>query len=124
MFAKDMLAEIYQELGLAAGELKHFHPLALCREFLRSGKPQLFFIATTRLTRQELRERRANALARSKQFGPEKREILADHWWRRSDVAGGTGRYAMLHRGMSLEGAAALHYLAELVGRVRRLNLK
>lgn len=59
--ANDMLAELEEEVGLTDADLTYFMPVAFSREMLRGGKPQLFFVAGTALTPEQLKGRRRNA---------------------------------------------------------------
>jgi hypothetical protein len=60
VFENRMLAEIAAELGLAPGEISIF-PLAFSRDLVRAGKPQLFYLARTDLSFEELEVRAAGA---------------------------------------------------------------
>ena len=53
----DMYDELREEAGLLPGDIENLVPLALCRELVRAGKPQFFFIGFTKLTYRELTER-------------------------------------------------------------------
>lgn len=114
LFASDMYSEIKEEIGVEREELSTLYPLAICREFVRAGKPQLFFIATTSLRRSDLKERRQLATARNRIFNPQKIEILPDRLWSSADVVGLIESHWFLHRAISLEAMTAIHYLARL----------
>jgi len=62
LFTENICRELEEEVGLTRADLDWIRPLALCREFLRAGKPQFFFAAATRLTETELRSRRQAAI--------------------------------------------------------------
>lgn len=53
----DMYDELREEAGLLPDDIENLVPLALCRELVRAGKPQFFFIGFTKLTCRELTER-------------------------------------------------------------------
>jgi hypothetical protein len=63
VFTAQICRELEEEAGLARSDLEWIRPLALCREFLRAGKPQFFFAARTVLTAEELAGRRRAAIA-------------------------------------------------------------
>ena len=50
------------KVGISRDELEWVVPVALCREFLRGGKPQLFFVASTRLPADDLPRKRRKAI--------------------------------------------------------------
>jgi hypothetical protein len=60
LIVSDLVHEIQQEAGLelSKGDYSRPTPIALCREYLRGGKPQLFFVAATNLSKSELVRRR------------------------------------------------------------------
>ena len=60
-FLDDLYAELREEVGLRAEDLTDVVPLALCREFARAGKPQMFFIGFTDLSHDQLVERMEKA---------------------------------------------------------------
>jgi hypothetical protein len=62
MFTVDICEELYEEVGLNRADLDWIVPVALCREFLRGGKPQLFFAALTNVRADELAEKRRAAI--------------------------------------------------------------
>jgi hypothetical protein len=64
MFTADICKELYEEVGLSRADLDWIVPVALCREFLRGGKPQLFFAALTNVRADELAEKRRAAIER------------------------------------------------------------
>ncbi|MBC7281250.1 hypothetical protein [Hoeflea sp.] len=57
----DLFAELREEVGLNPEDLSNILPLALCREFARGGKPQMFFIGFTDLSHAELMDRMEKA---------------------------------------------------------------
>jgi hypothetical protein len=62
LFSNDMLRELEEEVGIVASDLEVMVPVALCREFLRGGKPQIFFAGITKLAEEELEVKRHRAL--------------------------------------------------------------
>ena len=50
----DMYRELDEELGLKPEDVCGLVPLAIAREFIRSGKPQIFFIGYTELSHNEI----------------------------------------------------------------------
>ena len=69
IFVKDMYKELEEEVGIARDEIDVMVPLALCREFLRGGKPQIFFAGVTSLSESELQTRRRRAIQLQKKSG-------------------------------------------------------
>jgi hypothetical protein len=74
LFESHILRELEEEAGLTRADLDWIRPLALCREFLRGGKPQFFFAAQTSLSPEELAIRRRAAIAA--QIARGRQEIL------------------------------------------------
>jgi hypothetical protein len=64
MFTADIRRELYEEVGLSRADLEWIVPVALCREFLRGGKPQLFFAGLASIGADELAEKRGAAIER------------------------------------------------------------
>ena len=76
VFTDNICRELEEEAGLTRSDLEWIRPLALCREFLRAGKPQLFFAAGTALDPAALTLRRRAAIAT--QLARGRQEILDD----------------------------------------------
>jgi hypothetical protein len=74
MFESHIRCELEEEAGLARADIHDVKMLALCREFLRGGKPQIFFSAVTHLSSDELAQRRRTAIAAQIRRG--RQEIL------------------------------------------------
>lgn len=70
----EMYREIYEETRITKEDLLVVEPIAITRELLRAGKPQIFFIGYTNLTEQEITEKRKQAIIDAKNEG-EKVEI-------------------------------------------------
>jgi len=108
VFVSDMFTELDQEVGITAANVQDMIPVALCREYLRAGKPQLFFAGLTNLSRDELRERRIEAIKRSRRRR-EKEEVEKDALAPRNL---GELKAALEAHPPSLETYPALHYAA------------
>ena len=76
LFTANICRELEEEVGLTRADLDWIRPVAFCREFLRGGKPQLFFAARTLLPDAELQKRRRTAIAAQLARGCQ--EILDD----------------------------------------------
>jgi hypothetical protein len=76
VFTQDMCRELYEEVGLTEQDLAWIYPVAFCREFLRGGKPQLFFAGFTKVPPQEINTRRRAAIQR--QIAQGRQEIEDD----------------------------------------------
>ena len=74
IFTEDMYQELNEEVGVEKDDVEVILPLSLCREFLRGGKPQIFFAGLTTLSENELAKKRRKALQRQKAL-PDKVEI-------------------------------------------------
>ncbi len=68
-FLDHMYREIFEEVGLLENDVFDMKPIALCREFSRAGKPQIFFAAKTELKPEELRNKRQKAIKWAKDHG-------------------------------------------------------
>jgi hypothetical protein len=64
IFTGDICRELDEEVGIGEPDLAWIYPVSLCREFLRGGKPQLFFTGFTKLPPRELNARRRTAIQR------------------------------------------------------------
>ena len=76
LFTANIYRELAEEAGLVREDLDWIRPVAFCREFLRAGKPQIFFAARTSLCAEALAERRRSAIAA--QLARGRQEILDD----------------------------------------------
>ncbi len=74
----EMYREIEEEIGLNKMDIISLEPIALTRELLRAGKPQIFFIGFTNLSETQLIEKRKEAVDISKS-NTEKVEIKNKH---------------------------------------------
>lgn len=77
-FREHMLSEIKEEVGLLEEDIPDFERIALCREFARGGKPQMFFAAKTDLSLEELDAKREEAKSKIIQSGS--RPEIIDGW--------------------------------------------
>lgn len=69
----DLFTELKDEIGLERADVPVVLPMAIGREIMRAGKPQIFFIGFTPLSRADLltRMEAARALARKNPIEPE-----------------------------------------------------
>jgi hypothetical protein len=74
LFTQNICRELEEEVGLQGTDVEWIRPVAFCREFLRAGKPQIFFAAGTKLKDEELGDRRRTAIA--EQITRGRQEIL------------------------------------------------
>jgi hypothetical protein len=74
LFTGHMCRELYEEVGLNRADLDWIFPVALCREFLRGGKPQLFFVASANVGEEQLTTKRRAAIERQIRVG--RQEVL------------------------------------------------
>lgn len=110
-FTIDMYREIEEEVGLTQSDIEDLRPVALCREFLRAGKPQVFYAGIVRLSRKQLRERRlqaAQTIERTKGWP----EVQRDLFLRSTDVVIPPEELeqALNSRGVTIEGIVALRF--------------
>lgn len=54
LFTNHMYQEIREEVGIEKNEIDEIVPMAICREFCRAGKPQIFYAGITSLCKEEL----------------------------------------------------------------------
>jgi hypothetical protein len=72
----DMLREIEEELRIPQSRISALKPVALCREFARLGKPQLFFAGLVDMSHDELVASADEAGRRAEALG-QKREAIS-----------------------------------------------
>ena len=75
---EEMTREIEEEIGLIKNDIISLEPIAITREILRAGKPQIFFIGFTSLNEKQLVEKRKLAVIKSKK-NKDKVEIRNRH---------------------------------------------
>jgi hypothetical protein len=61
--------ELEEEVGLIGDDLAALAPVAFCRELMRGGKPQFFFLGITHLPLSELTKKLKGARRRARQLG-------------------------------------------------------
>ena len=111
-----MYREIEEEVGLRPEDIEVLQPVALAREFLRCGKPQLFFAGVTHLEEEALIQRRLEAIERtnrrSENDSEVKIEIEDKHYLytNRENL-----EKAIDQNGLSLEAIANLHYAEQFI---------
>lgn len=71
----EMYREIKEEIGLEREDLLSIDLLSICRELLRAGKPQFFFIGFINLTEKEIINKRIKAIKQNKIDKSQKVEI-------------------------------------------------
>lgn len=110
-FTSDMYREIEEEVGLSREDIEDLQPVSICREFLRAGKPQIFYAGVVRLSRAELREKRKKASKVIQATGGWL-ELERDRFWRSADVVIPPENIesALQNLGITLEGIAALYF--------------
>lgn len=69
LFTEDICRELKEEVEITRDDLEWIYPIAFCREFLRGGKPQLFFAGYTKLPPREINSRRLLAIDNQKRRG-------------------------------------------------------
>ena len=84
-FLRAIRQEIDEEVGLQPEDLVDLRAVSLCRDFLRGGKPQMFFAGVTHLSRAQLKEKRITAVDTVKKLNGWA-EVERDTWLRSSDV--------------------------------------
>jgi hypothetical protein len=109
-FTNHMYSELKEEVGLNREDIKDLTPMALCREYARGGKPQIFYAGVTDLNKDDLIARRNEAarVVRETNLWP---EVEKKRWYQKEAV------YDSLHLRSSikkykvtLEGAGSLFY--------------
>ena len=114
-----MYNELCKEVGIACGDIEDMVPLALCREFLRGGKPQIFFAGVTTLSESKLSERRTIALQLQLQEKSDMPEIV-DNQLICSDTE--DLRKKRLSEPLTLEAEANLHYAEKFMEQYRAVH--
>lgn len=69
VFTRDICRELEEEVGILEQDLEWIYPISLCREFLRGGKPQIFFAGFTKLPPKAINTRRRAAIEKQKELG-------------------------------------------------------
>lgn len=107
IFTNDMYREMEEEVGLNRNDVQFLTPVAYCREFLRGGKPQLFFVGYTTLPAGQLKQKRKACLELQRRDNPgdieiEDEELVVSSF---SDLEKSVAKHSI-----SLEGLANLYY--------------
>jgi hypothetical protein len=76
VFTQNICRELHEEVGVEPHDLEWIYPVAFCREFLRAGKPQLFFAGFTKLPPREIANRGRAAIR--KQIANGRQEVEDD----------------------------------------------
>lgn len=110
-FVNDMYQEIKEEVGLEKSHIDILEPVALCREFLRGGKPQIFFVGITNRTTEELDRLRVKAIegTLSGHMVPEIHDEVREY--KTEDDL----RNKLTIEGLTLEAAANLFYVEDFI---------
>jgi hypothetical protein len=104
-----MRKELEEEVGLVGDDLDTLAPIAFCRELLRAGKPQFFFLGVTSLPLPEITKKLKGARRRAKRVG-DIIENMALPLLRNPTSLTGPDAVALQGRTISAEAAACLHY--------------
>jgi hypothetical protein len=110
-FVADMLREIEEEVGIYPDEIKVITPLALCREFLRGGKPQIFFGGVVDLSLEDLIKKRKAAIKRQAtgdKIEIEDDQLIIDDF--------DQFKHELPQKGITLEAIANLYYADKFIG--------
>ncbi len=115
----DLYNELYEEVGLLAEDLTNVVPLAICRELVRAGKPQLFFIGFTELGYEAL-VAKMNAARNTVMPNAEPTEVYRMPFFRFPKKMDTTQKIAseFEHGGFTSEGAASLFYALQFLNGV------
>ncbi len=111
LFIEDLYRELYEEVGLEKKHIETLMPVALCREFLRAGKPQIFCVGITNRTKSELEELRLRAIERTLnlKLPPEIHRKI--YLWSDEQEA----RELISEKGITLEAAGNLFYVDKFI---------
>jgi len=109
-FTTHMYSELEEEVGLTKDDIEELVPIALCREFSRGGKPQIFFSGFTNLSKKQLIEKRVKAQKTIKDMNlwPE----IEQKKWYHSEIVLNTDELlgSIKKHKITLEGVASLYY--------------
>lgn len=100
--------ELEEEVGLVGDDLIALAPIAFCRELMRGGKPQFFFLGMTRLPLSEITRKLKAARRRAKQLGDIVENTAMPLLPRSESFKDVTPLFQ--GRTLSAEAAACLHY--------------
>lgn len=107
IFTYDMYSELEQEVGLERKDIEFLTPVAYCREFLRGGKPQLFFVGYTSLSAEKLKQKRKAHIKLQRRDNPvaieiEDAELIVSSFSYLEEI--------VAKHSITLEGLANLYY--------------
>jgi len=110
-YMDSIIHELEEEVGLLPEDLIYFQPVGFCRELLRGGKPQMFFIGVTALDLETLNLKQKNARKSVIREGGIV-ENTPMPWFRRmpKDVNDEAFHKLFHDRGFTIEAAACLYY--------------
>jgi 8-oxo-dGTP pyrophosphatase MutT (NUDIX family) len=109
-YRASMLKELDEEVGLRGEDIVALEPVAFCRELMRGGKPQMFFLGVTDLPTDALRAKLRTARRKAKLQG-DIVENTAMPLLRKPASITNAEALALYHeKGFTIEAAACLHY--------------
>ncbi|MFZ1103987.1 MAG: toll/interleukin-1 receptor domain-containing protein [Hyphomicrobiaceae bacterium] len=109
--------ELEEEVGLVGDDLVTLAPIAFCRELMRGGKPQFFFLGVTRLPLSEITRKLKSARRRAKQLGDIVENTAMPMLRKPESFKDATPLFQ--GRTISAEAAACLHYFFKCFGDYR-----
>ncbi len=114
IFTNDMYVELEDEVGIERNEVREMIPIAICREFLRGGKHQIFFVGYTTLTEKEIVKKRKEAIRKQTGMASEVRirEVKNAHLSFKDEK---TISKHIKKRGLTLEAVANLYYAEKVI---------
>lgn len=117
----DLYQELWSELDLQPEDLQVLLPLAVCREIVRAGKPQVFFFGYTRLSRSALIAKMEIARKRAKKKAAEPDEIYRMPLLRKSPATGRIERieHEYERRGLDPQCAASFYYCSRFLRQIK-----
>ncbi len=124
-FLRAIYQELDEEVGLKPEDIADLKAVSLCREFLRGGKPQVFFAGFTNLSRNQLREKRIKAADTVKKIS-DWTEVERDTWLQSSDVVISPRKLddRIKEFGITLEGIGAYFYGKRYIKKHRQQFVK
>lgn len=116
----DLYKELSEEIGLRSSDLSALYPLALCRDVIREGKPQLFFVGFTELTRKQMIEKMEEARKLNKKNPIEPEEIFRMPLLRKPPVfsSSADANKTYEEKGVDPQCAASLYYAMDFLSKL------
>ena len=111
MITEDIYCELKEEVGLKKENIELLIPVALCREYLRGGKPQIFFVGITNCSKKELDNLRTEAINTSIQAG----EVPEIHDVTYKNISGIDLYNELKNKGITLEALGNLYYVDSFI---------